>query len=103
MLAAAFVKEDYIIRYTTDGQVSNIKSVISENPDVKEVILLDDCLGQYYFNLKDGQDRELISLIKYINQYENKILILNTRVTTLNEAKRSRFEFRHFLDQGKSL
>lgn len=101
MLAAAFVKEDYIIRYTTDGQVSKIKSVVSENPDVKEVILLDDCLGQYYFNLKKGQDRELISFIKYIKQHKNKILILNTRVTILNEAKRSRFEFRDFLDQDK--
>lgn len=101
MLAAAFVKEDYIIRYTTDGQVSNIKRVISENPDVKEVILLDDCLGQYYFNLKSGQDRELIALIKYIKQHNNKVLILNTRVTILNEAKRARFEFRDFLDQDK--
>lgn len=100
MLSAAFVKEDYIIRYTTDGEVSRIKSVISANSDMKEVILLDDCLGQYYFNLKLGQDRELISLIKYINQHKNKILILNTRVTILNEAKRSRFEFRNFLDRG---
>jgi len=101
MLAASFVKEDYIIRYTTDGQVSNIKNVISENPDVKEVILLDDCLGQYYFNLKEGQDRELISLIKYVKQYENKVIILNTRVTVLNEAKRSRFEFRRYLERDK--
>ncbi|MGN4740454.1 restriction endonuclease [Bacillus cereus group sp. MYBK227-1] len=101
MLAAAFVKEDYIIRYTTDGQVSNIKNVISENPDVKEVVLLDDCLGQYYFKLKEGQDQELISLIKYINQYDNKVLILNTRVTILNEAKRSRLEFRRYLNKGK--
>ncbi|MGC7948169.1 restriction endonuclease [Bacillus sp. II_CA] len=101
MLAAAFVKEDYIIRYTTDGQVSNIKNVISENPDIKEVVLLDDCLGQYYFKLKEGQDQELISLIKYINQYENKVLILNTRVTILNEAKRSRLEFRRYLNKGK--
>ncbi|MFS0777084.1 restriction endonuclease [Neobacillus sp. 3P2-tot-E-2] len=101
MLAATFAKEDYIIRYTTDGQVSNIKSVLSENPDVKEVILLDDCLGQYYFNLKSGQDRELISLIKYIKHHKNKILILNTRVTILNEAKRARFEFRDFLDQER--
>ncbi|EKN71590.1 AAA ATPase [Neobacillus bataviensis LMG 21833] len=101
MLAAAFVKEDYIIRYTTDGQVSNIKSVISQNPDVKEVILLDDCLGQYYFSLKEGQDLELISLIKYIKQYENKVLILNTRVTIFNEAIRSRLQFRRYLDKGK--
>ncbi|PHC48201.1 AAA family ATPase [Bacillus toyonensis] len=101
MLAAAFVKEGYIIRYTTDGQVSNIKNAISENPDVKEVVLLDDCLGQYYFKLKEGQDQEIISLIKYINQYENKVLILNTRVTILNEAKRSRLEFRRYLDKGK--
>lgn len=101
MLAAAFVKEDYIIRYTTDGQVSNIKSVISQNPDVKEVILLDDCLGQYYFSLKEGQDLELVSLIKYIKQYENKVLILNTRVTIFNEAKRSRLQFRRYLDKGK--
>ncbi|MGZ9869577.1 nSTAND3 domain-containing NTPase [Priestia endophytica] len=101
MLAAAFVKDDYIIRYTTDGQVSSIKNVISQDPDAKEVILLDDCLGQYYFNLKEGQDRELISLIQYIKQHKNKVLILNTRVTILNEARRSRLEFRRFLEKKK--
>ncbi|PRS73294.1 AAA family ATPase [Bacillus sp. LNXM65] len=100
MLAAAFAKEDYIIRYTTDGQVSNIKSVISQNPDVKEVILLDDCLGQYYFSLKEGQDLELISLINYIKNYANKVLILNTRITIFNEANRSRLQFRHYLEKN---
>lgn len=101
MLASVFVKEDYIIRYTTDANVSTIKKVISENPDVKEVIILDDCLGQYYFKLKDGQDRELISLIKYIKHHKNKVLIMNTRVTVLNEAKRTRLELRRFLEQKK--
>lgn len=101
MLAAAFAKEDYLIRYTTDGQVSNIKSVISQNPDVKEVILLDDCLGQYYFSLKEGQDLELISLINYIKNYRNKVLILNTRITIFNEANRSRLQFRHYLEKNK--
>lgn len=99
MLASAFVKEGYIIRYTTDGQVSNIKNVISEDPNVKEVILLDDCLGQYYFNLKKGQDRELISLMQYIKQHKNKVLILNKRVTIFNEAKRARLEFRRHLEK----
>ncbi|MEK6448402.1 restriction endonuclease [Priestia aryabhattai] len=101
MLASAFVKEGYIIRYTTDGQVSNIKNVISEDPNVKEVILLDDCLGQYYFNLKKGQDRELISLMQYIKQHKNKVLILNKRVTIFNEAKRARLEFRRHLEKNK--
>jgi len=101
MLAASFVKDGYLIRYTTNGEVSSIKNVISKNPDTKEVILLDDCLGQYYFNLKEGQDRELISLMRYINQHKNKVLILNTRVTIFNEAKTSQFEFRRQLEKKK--
>lgn len=88
MIAAAFVRNQYKIRYTSDSRVDKIKKVISENRDVKEVIFIDDFLGQYYFDLKSGQDRELISLIKYVSTHKNKVLIMNSRVTILQEAKR---------------
>lgn len=103
MLAATLAKDGYVVRYTTDGEVSKIKSILSTDEDVKEVILLDDCLGQSYFNLKSGSDKELLSLIKYISQSKNKVLILNSRITVLNEAIRTSHPLHHFTEKYKSL
>lgn len=87
MLAYYFIKENYRLRYTTDGMnLSGLKRALSQDPKVPEIIVLDDCFGQVYFNMKDTQENELLSLIKYINSNPNKLLIINSRVTIFNEA-----------------
>ncbi|WP_000460955.1 restriction endonuclease [Bacillus cereus] len=101
MLTFYFVKQGYQIRYTTNGNISDLKRSLQESRDLKEVILLDDCLGQYYLKLKEWQDEELISLMTYINLCENKILILNSRVTVFNEAKEKSRLLREYLDDDK--
>lgn len=98
MLAFYFVKEGYQIRYTTSGIISDLKKSIQDNRGLKEVILLDDCLGQYYLKLKEWQDRELVSLMNYISINENKVLILNSRVTVLNEAQNISGVLRRYLE-----
>ena len=101
MLTFYFAKQGYQIRYTTNGDISNLKRSLQENRELKEVILLDDCLGQYYLKLKEWQDTELISLMNYINLCENKILILNSRVTVFNAAQAKYRKLREYLEDDK--
>lgn len=86
MLLVHFIRDGYKVRYSTNGDIDTIKRAVTLNKDLKEVIFLDDFLGQHYFNLKEGQDQQLLSLIKYVELHKNKVIILNSRVTILNEA-----------------
>lgn len=87
MLVLYYASQGYKVRFTTDGSdLSGLKKALSASPKVKEVILLDDCFGQAYFSMKETQESELLSLIKHIKMNENKILIMNSRVTIFKEA-----------------
>lgn len=74
---------------------------MSVDKESKEIILLDDCLGQYYFRMKDTQENELMSLIKYVLMHKNKKLIMNSRVTIFQHAKESYIELNSFIDTEK--
>lgn len=88
MLILYFASNDYKIRYTTDGtNLSALKRALTDSKDMKEIILLDDCFGQLYFELKSTQSRELLSIIEHVNSNKNKRLILNSRVTIFKEAQ----------------
>lgn len=99
LIVLFYAWQGYKVRYTTNGEVSNIKRSISRDKDLKEIILLDDCLGQHYFNMKVTQESELLSLIKYIKTSRNKKLILNSRVTIFSEAKGRSFDFNKFFKE----
>jgi len=101
MLVLYFATQGYRIRYTTNGDITNIKNSLSHDKEQKEVVLLDDCLGQHYFKMKQSQEDELLSLIKYTQLYTNKKLILNSRITIFNEAKERSYEFNNFFEQKK--
>ncbi|GAB6179938.1 hypothetical protein JCM14036_12570 [Desulfotomaculum defluvii] len=98
MLVLFFASQGYRVRYTANGDITDLKRSLSNLP---EIILLDDCLGQHYFNMKDTQETELLSLIKHIKISPNKMLILNSRVTIFNEAKERSEEFKVFLQGNK--
>jgi len=101
MLVLYYASQNYTVRYTTNGDISDIKRALSSNNDLKEIVLLDDCLGQHYFNMKETQESELTYLIKYIKMHENKKLILNSRITILNEAKQRYEQFNLFFKEKK--
>lgn len=87
MLVLSYAIQGYKIRYTTDGaDLASLKKALAQSPDVKEIILLDDCFGQAYFNMKETQENELLALIKSVKMSSNKILIMNSRVTIYQEA-----------------
>ena len=88
MLVLYYAANDYRVRYSTNvSDLDELKKSLTRNPDIKEIILVDDCFGQAYFNMKESQNSEILSLINYVNASTNKRLILNSRITILNEAK----------------
>ena len=99
MLVLYFASNNYSVRYTTNGDISDIKKSLSIDKENKEVIFLDDCLGQHYFNLKETQGSELTSLANFVKMHKNKILILNSRLTILNEAKERDAPFNIFFEK----
>ena len=88
MLVLHYAAIGYRVRFSTNvSDLDELKKSLSRNPDIKEIILVDDCFGQAYFNMKESQNAELLSLINYVNASQNKLLILNSRITILKEAK----------------
>lgn len=102
MLISILLQKGYSIRYTTDGgNIASLKQALSIDNNKKEAILLDDCLGQCYLKMKDTQSNELLSLVAYVRNNKNKILLLNSRITILNEAKKKSQELTDELDCHK--
>lgn len=88
MLVLHYAAIGYRVRFSTNvSDLDDLKKSLTRNPDIKEIILVDDCFGQAYFNMKESQNAELLSLINYVNASPNKLLILNSRITILQEAK----------------
>ena len=93
MLVLHYAAMGYGVRFSTNvSDLDELKKSLSRNPDIKEIILVDDCFGQAYFNMKESQNAEIISLINYVNLSANKLLILNSRITILKEAKEQKPE-----------
>ena len=88
MLVLHYATNGYRVRFSTNtSNLDELKKSLSRNPEIKEIILVDDCFGQAYFKMKDSQNAELLSLISYVNASPNKLLILNSRITIWQEAK----------------
>lgn len=88
MLVLHYAAQGYRVRYTTDvSDLTSLKASLRRDSASKEIILLDDCFGQAYFEMKYSQSTELLSLIKYVKAHPHKKLILNSRITIFQEAR----------------
>lgn len=101
MLVLHYASQGFRVRYTSNvSDLSALKASLRNDAESKEVILLDDCLGQAYFEIKSSQSSELISLIKFVKRRSNKVLILNSRVTIFQEARQRQRDLVHCMEQG---
>ena len=100
MIILYYIAIGYHIRFSSDLNISDIKNTISED-DSKEIILLDDFLGQHYLNLNESKPNEIKYLISFIKKYKNKKLILNSRITIFNEAKEKYSHFENCIGSNK--
>lgn len=99
MLLLKFADEDYSVRYTTDNDIGNIKNTLSTDPEKKEIVLLDDFLGQHYLKIKENQPNEIKTLISFVRRNKNKKIILNSRITILNEAAQTSIVFNEMMER----
>ncbi|HGG0417181.1 TPA: restriction endonuclease [Clostridium sporogenes] len=95
MLVAYFVSNKYELKYANNKSIRDIKNMLYDKS--KEIILIDDFLGQHYVDINLSILEELKSLIIYVSNRSNKKLILNSRSTILNEALNNNEEFKNFL------
>lgn len=101
MLVLFYLKKNYNVRYSSDSSIKDIKKSIFKGKN-KEVILIDDFLGQHYLELKENYSKELKTLISHSKNC-NKKLILNSRITIMNEAKNSFIEFDKIIKENDTI
>ena len=99
MLVLYFASLGYRVRYTSNvSDLGALKASLRRDPEAKEVIVLDDCFGQAYFEMRASQSSELVALLKYVKNHKNKRLILNSRVTIFQEARQRQRELMRCLE-----
>ncbi len=101
MLLLYYANEKHAVRYTSDNDISSIKKALSIDPNKKEIILLNDFLGQHYLKIKDSQPNELKTLLSYVKKNPNKKIILNSRITIINEATQTYINFKALMDENR--
>lgn len=100
MLILFYVSKGYKIKYSTSDSVSDLKNAVSMDKTTKEIVFLDDFLGQHYLNIKEDRANEIKALVSYIKKSSSKKLILNSRITILGEASRKHRAFRVLLEDN---
>ena len=91
--------KDIKLVYSSYGNISTLKSSMARNPSIKELIYIDDFLGQAYFDISNDKLSNINSLIDYVSNCKNKYLLLNTRITVLNEARKNCMSFDYKVDE----
>lgn len=89
----------YSIYYSQSNDVESIIESISDDPNKKELFYLDDFLGTIYLELNNNSlTNKIKTLVSIISRNSNKKLILNSRITILNEAKELNENFKDCID-----
>ena len=83
--------------YASSGNVDLLRNSLSNNPDVTELVFVDDFLGDIYLDLKGDKIKNISSFINYFKHTANKFLIINTRVVILRDAENKYIEFSNSL------
>lgn len=90
--------KDYKLTTVSNNDLSKLIESVHQNDD-PEIIFLDDFLGQTSLSLDDKLINDLKSLLKLTAIFNNKKVILNSRITILNKAKHEKEEFEKLLDE----
>lgn len=72
MLILYWANQGYTVKYSSSNNLSDLKKSISIHPEVKEIILLDDFIGQHYLNIQENYPNEIKSLISYMKEIKTK-------------------------------
>lgn len=95
LLVAHFCGNGYKFKYVSSNSLSEIKKGIVEKD--KEIILMDNFLGQRVSDLSSHFFEEIKTLIIFASSYKDKKIIVNSRNVVLNEAININQSFRDLL------
>lgn len=90
--------KDYKLTTVSNNDLSKLIESVHQNDD-PEIIFLDDFLGQTSLSLDDKLINDLKNLLKLTTIFNNKKVILNSRITILNKARHEKEEFEKLLDE----
>ncbi len=96
MLLEYYYNKEYSMRYSSDNDIKDIKNMLLDN--TKEIILLDDFLGQHYMKFDENIGKRLKYLILKVSKSSEKKLILNSRITILNEVLNTNQKLREYIE-----
>ncbi len=88
MLALKYAANGYSVRYTTSTDAHDVMSALSPNREVCELVVLDDFLGGNLLEVRESQVTAVCSLVHHVRNMPGKRVILNSRISILNEARR---------------
>ena len=95
MLVLYYAAQGYRVRYTTDGaDLTGLTKALSQSRETKEVILLDDCFGQAYFNMKETQENEHEHRLAASDRMLLMTLYSSTNTTVSAEHLKRCYEYR---------
>lgn len=90
------------IVYSASSDLSQLKNSITDNKGIKELIYIDDFLGDYYLDLKTNNISTIYKFINSIRPEPNKYLIINSRILILQEACNKSVAFQNSIDKIES-
>lgn len=94
----------YAIHYSQGADIDEIINSISDSPNKKELFYLDDFLGTIYLELCNSSlTNKIKTLVSVVSRNSNKKLILNSRITILNEAKEINDNFKNCIENIKNI
>ena len=96
LLVSHFVTKGYKFKYVSNNSISEIKKDIT--PLDKEIILMDNFLGQRIADISFNFFQTFKTLIEFISSHKNKKIIVNTRSIVLNEALSTNQVFKDTLE-----
>ena len=79
--------------YSSSGNIEALKSSISIDSDICELVYIDDFLGDIILSLRGDKISNIVSFVNYFKNCKNKYLIINTRVVILNDAQSKFIDF----------
>ncbi|TYB31561.1 MAG: AAA family ATPase [Candidatus Mcinerneyibacterium aminivorans] len=88
MLIYHFLADFFSLKYISGNKIIEIESILSRDPQKKEIIFIDDFLGQNFLHYrnKNNQDKLVTFIDKYLDK-NNKYVILTSRTNIYNKAK----------------
>ena len=98
MIALHLCAANYKVVSSSCNRLSSLKSVSSVDEDPYELFILDDFLGQRNLDAEMDQMRELVTFLRFTSSSKHRRVVLNSRISIFNEARRRDDSFRQFVD-----